>query len=383
MHLRSPRRNSAALLIGLAYLPCVCCSQETPPAPAGELMQRGAEAIHDGKPAEAEKDFRLALAADPHSANAALALGMVLLRENKPAEARAPLELAIAADPEIRGAHMFLGILDYQQSKFDDALASLNAEASLQPKNPEVLTWIGMVELAAGHPEQATAPLDRAAALNPRDLNVLYYQGRAHTLVAHAVYQKLFDLGPDSWQMHRAMGEIDSQSRLPEKAIAEFQAAVEKQPNDPDLYQDIGDEYQRLSRFEDATKAYLQMLKLHPGDPVALYNLGKIQVQTGDAKEGVTLLQQAVAAQAPVAPVSFYLGAGLAKTGRDAEAAQWLEKCLASDPSPFLRRSAWFELVRVYRTLNRPDDAQRAAAEVKKLDAVSLPDASAENKPEP
>jgi Tfp pilus assembly protein PilF len=161
MHLRSPRQISAVLLIALWA--CVCRSQEALPAPAAEWMQRGAEAIHEGKPAEAEKDFRLALAADPHSANAALALGMVLLRENKPAEARAPLEQAIAADPETRGAHMFLGILDYQQSKFDDALVSLNAEASLQPNNPEVLTWIGMVELAAGHPEQATTPLDHAA----------------------------------------------------------------------------------------------------------------------------------------------------------------------------------------------------------------------------
>src|ERR1700689_2561416 len=98
MHLRSPRQISAVLLIALWA--CVCRSQEALPAPAAEWMQRGAEAIHEGKPAEAEKDFRLALAADPHSANAALALGMVLLRENKPAEARAPLEQAIAADPE-------------------------------------------------------------------------------------------------------------------------------------------------------------------------------------------------------------------------------------------------------------------------------------------
>jgi tetratricopeptide (TPR) repeat protein len=253
----------------------------------------------------------------------------------------------------------------------------------LQPNNPEVLTWIGMVDLAAMHPERAIGPLDRAAELAPRDLSILYYEGRAHTLVAQAAYQKLFELGPDSWQMHRALGEIDSQARLPEKAIAEFQAALEKQPNDPDLYQDIGDEDQRLSRFDDATKAYEQMLKIHPDDGVALYNLGKIQVQTGDANRGVAQLRQALDAHATVAPVSYYLGVGLAKTGSDAEAAQSLEKCLASDPSPFLRRSAWFELARVYRRLNRPEDAQRAANEAKKLDPLSMPGASAEDSPKP
>lgn len=378
MLVRRRRENSVSLLFGMCLLGGgVGHAQQAPAGPGADWMQRGAEAIHQGKTAEAEQDFRQALAADPRSANAALGLGMTLLRENKPADARAPLEQAVALDPQIPGARLFLGILDYQQGEFDEALASLSAEARLQPNNPEVLTWMGMVDLAAGHPEQATAPFDRAAALAPRDLTILYYQGRAHTLVAQSVYQKLFALGPDSWQMHQAMGEIDSQSRLPEKAITEFQAALEKQPNNPDLYQDIGDEYQRLNRFDDATKAYEQMLRIHPGDGVALYNLGKIQVQTGDAQQGVAQLQQALDAHAPMAPVSFYLGMGLAKTGQDAEAAQSLEKCLASDPSPFLRRSAWFELVRVYRKLNRPDDAQRAADEVKKLDAVSLPDADA------
>jgi tetratricopeptide (TPR) repeat protein len=120
------------------------------------------------------------------------------------------------------------------------------------------------------------------------------------------------------------------------------------------------------------------VLQIHPGDAAALYNLGKIEVQTGDAAKGVALLQQAMDAHAPPAPVSFYMGEGLAKLGRDAEAAQWLEKSLASDPSPFLRRGAWFELARVYRKLDRPADAQRALSEMKKLDA-----GSAANQPNP
>jgi len=385
MPLHYRRSLCVSLLIGLCMqAPISSRAQENPSSDAERLMQNGAAAMRQGKPAEAEHDFRLALAADPHSANASLGLGMSLLRESKPEPAREALKQAIVADPQIHGARMFLGIVDYQRNDFDNALASLNAEAALQPDNPEVLTWIGIVELAAGHPEQATAPLDHAATLQPRDLSILYYQGRAHTLMAQRVYQKLFDLGPNSWQMHRAMGEIYSQSKQPERAIAEFQAALAKQPNDPDLYQNIGDEDQRLSRFDDATKAYEQVLQIHPGDGPALYNLGKIQVQTGDPKQGVALLQQAVDAHAPAAPVSFYLGVGLSKIGRDAEAAQWLEKSLASDPSSFLRRSAWFELARVYRKLNRPEDAQKAAAEMKKLDAASLANpSSASSNPEP
>jgi len=365
-----------ALLMGI-LIPHPGFARQTSTSDAERLMQNGALAMRQGKFAEAEHDFRLAVAADPKSANALLGLGMSLLRENKPDEAREALKQSITADPRIPGAHMFLGIAQYQHKDFDDALASLRAEVALQPDNPEVLTWAGIVALGAGHADAATVPLDHAATLRPEDLTILYYQGRAHTLVAQDVYKKLFALGPDSWQMHRAMGEVYSQSRQPEHAVSEFEAALQKQPNDPDLYQDIGDEDQRLNRWDDATKAYQQELKIHPGDGTALYNLGKIQVQTGDPKQGVDLLQQAAAARAPLAPVSFYLGAGLSRIGRDAEAAQWLEKCLANNPSPFLRRSAWYELARVYRKLGRPADAQKAADEVKKLDTAATATPSA------
>jgi tetratricopeptide (TPR) repeat protein len=367
-------RFLVASLLGCLCLPSVLSvyAQNAAPVPeAQELIQHGAAAMREGKLAEAEQDFRKALSADPHSADASMGLGMTLLRESKADQAKQALDQATTIDPQIRGARMFLGILDYQRGDIDAALTSLHGEETLQPNNPEVLTWVGIVELGAGHPEDATAPLDRAAALEPQDLSVLYYRGRAHTLVAQETYRKLFALGPDSWQLHRAMGEIYSQSQQPEKAVVEFQAALEKQPNDPDLYQDIADEDQRLSRWDDATKAYQQELKIHPADPAALYNLGKIQVQTGDPKEGIALLQQAADAHAAPAPTQFYLGVGLSKTGRDAEAAASLEKSLTGDPDPFLRRSAWFELVRVYRRLNRTVDAQKAADEVRKLDAAA------------
>jgi tetratricopeptide (TPR) repeat protein len=381
------RRVLVASLLGCLCLPALLSvyAQNAAAVPEGqELMQRGAAAMRQGKLAEAEQDFRKALAEEPHSADASMALGMTLLRESKAEEAKQALEQATAIDPRIRGARMFLGILDYQRGDFDAALTSLHGEETLQPNNPEVLTWIGIVELGAGHPEDATDPLDRASALEPRDLSVLYYRGRAHTLVAQQTYKKLFALGPDSWQLHRAMGEIYSQSQQHEKAIAEFQAALEKQPNDPDLYQDIADQDQRLSRWDDATTAYRQELKLHPGDAAALYGLGKIQVQTGDPTEGVALLQQAAEAHAAPGPTQLYLGIGLSKMGRDAEGAASLEKSLASDPDPFVRRSAWFELVRVYRRLNRTDDALNAAEEVKKLDAAAQGSSADQNgSPEP
>ena len=109
-----------------------------------------------------------------------------------------------------------------------------------------------------------------------------------------------------------------------------------------------------------ATSAYAQELKINPGSPVALYNLGKIDVEHGRPAEGITLLRQAVQVHAQPGPTAFYLGYGLAQTGENAEAARWLETALASDASSFIQESALFQLARVYQRLGRKQDAERA-----------------------
>jgi tetratricopeptide (TPR) repeat protein len=338
-----------------------------PDAGVVHLLESGAAAMHQGKAADAESYFRQAIAAAPELPDAYLGLGMSELREGKTGDAEHALSRALELDPEIPSAHMFLGIAQYQMNKLDAATHSLKQELIRQPDNVEVLTWLGIIELGAGHPDDAVGPLDRAAALAPKDPNVLDYRGRAHSLVAQESYRALTALDPDSWRVHRALGESYSESKDWENAIAEYRKALEKQPNNPDLYEALGEGYQRLIRFDEASRAYETELKLSPHNPIALYNLGKIQVQSGDARRGVSLLREAAEAHAPPAPTYFYLGRGLADTGNPQEAATWLEKSLNQEPSEFMKQSVYFQLARVYKMLNRAEDAQRAADELKRL----------------
>jgi tetratricopeptide (TPR) repeat protein len=367
------RRFSFALIL---LVPCLALSTPrlnpqsapaTSDSQAASLMQSGAAAMHQGNAAEAEKLFRQATGVAPESPDAFMGLGMSELREGKTGEAASALSKAIELNPDAPGAHMFLGIAQYQMNKLNAATTSLKQELVKQPDNVEALTWLGIVELGAGHPSEAVAPRDRAALLSPRDPNVLDYRGRAHSLVAQESYRALTTLDPDSWRVHRALGEVYSESREWENAISEYQKAIAKQPDNSDLYEALGDNYQRLSRFDEATHAYETELKLSPRNSIALYNLGKIQVQRGDAQRGVALLRQAAGESEPSAPISFYLGRGLVDTGHLEDGVKWLEKSLAEEPSDFMKESAYFQLARVYRMLNRSEDAKRAADELQKL----------------
>jgi tetratricopeptide (TPR) repeat protein len=333
-------------------------------------MEDGAVALRQGDPKLAEEDFRHELEAAPNSADAYLGVGLAQLREGKLEESEASLAKASELNPSILSAHMFRGIALFQMNSLEPAAKELHEELKLQPKSAEALTWLGIIELQAGEPKLAAAALDEAGTLKTADASLLYYQVRAHTLAAQEAFRALFKMDGDSAYVHRAQAEIYSESQQPDKAIAEYELALKKSPKDPELYEALGNEEQRVSHIAEARSAYQSELALVPHNPIALFNLGKIEVETGDAGRGVELLQQAMDAHASAAPTCFYLGFGLSKLGRYQEAAGWLERSLASSASDPIRQRDYFELVRVYQRLGRKADSQRALEELKRLKAV-------------
>jgi tetratricopeptide (TPR) repeat protein len=355
-----------AVLLLLAYRLSVYAQVADP---ASQWMNAGATAMRQGNIPQAEQNFQRALAASPNDADAYVGLGMAQLRGGKLDSAVQALTRASELKPSIPSAHMFRGIALFQMNSIDAAADQLKEEIKLQPQDTEALTWLGIIEIQAGRPEDACGPLDKAAKLNPQDQNVLFYQVRAHTLAAQRAFRTLYKINPDSWYVHRTQAEINSEAHQPDKAIEEYKAAIKVRPRDPDLYEALADEEQKIGHALEATNDYESELKLHPNDPIALFNLGKIQVETGDPTQGVAYLRQAVEAHAAPAPTDFYLGLGLSKLGENAEAATWLEGALSNSPSDSLLQSTYYELVRVYQKLGRKDDSQRALEALKKLKA--------------
>lgn len=332
--------------------------------------------MQKGDLAEAERLFKRAVDVAPTLSDTYLGLGLVELRRGELEDAAKSLEHASELNPHLPGAHLFLGIAQYQAGQSEAATASLRAELALNANSVETLTWLGIVALGSDHPEQAIDPLDRAAALEPNDAQVLYYQAKAHEQVAKAALSKLYQLDPDSELVHRALAEDLAGSGQPEKAIVEYQAALAKQPGNPDLLEALAEQEQKISHYDDAVKIYEQELTINPGSAIAMYNLGKIDVEHGKPQEGVVMLRKAVAAHARPAPADFYLGYGLAQLGQNEEAAHWLEQSLASQPSSFIEQSAYFQLARVYQHLGRKEDAQKALDTLKRLKAQTSPGAA-------
>ena len=365
-------RSSSAFFMMLAVGTLVFRGAAQTPGQPDTLKQQlqvGAEALQRGDAAAAETQFQRVVAAAPVLADGYLGLGMAQLREGKPGDASHALEHAAQLNPQLPGTHLFLGIAQYQTGRPEQALRSLQAELDLQPSNLEALIWMGIIQLDTGHPEEAASSLDQAIALDPQNKEALYYTARAHRLLAEAAYKKLYALDPDSALLHRALAETFAEGKEPEKSIDEYEAAIRKEPKNPDLYEALGEQEQKVGHVDAATKAYEQALQLHPNSAIALYNLGMIQVKTGRASTGVPLLRRAAVAHSMPAPTYFYLGWGLAELSQNEEAAHWLELALQNSPSPFIEQSTYYQLLRVYQKLNKKSEAEHALDHLKQLKA--------------
>src|ERR1700733_1845673 len=363
-------RVCLAMMASLAavYVASAQTSSVPPDAAVERAMRAGAEAMHDNRPAEAEISFHEATLLAPQFPSAFLDLGLAQLREGKLDASEGSIRTACQLDPKLPGAHKFLGVVDYQMHRLDQARDALKEELALNQDNAEAEMWLGVVELADGHPEGAVPALDRTVELAPNDLNVLDYRARAHTLVARDTYAAMYKLAPDSWQVHRALGESYAEAGKTAEAIFEYQTALAMQPHNPDLYEALGNAYQKVSKFVEAAQAYKQELQLSPNNMVALYNLGKIAIENQEnPKGGVPLLEQVVKTYQHSAPADFYLGLGLVKLGRDQGAIRYLEKVAQDESTGEMPERAAYELARAYRRLGREEDSRRALAQFQKL----------------
>jgi Flp pilus assembly protein TadD len=334
-----------------------------------DSLEKGTRAISAGKLEEAERWFQSAVTASPDDPTALMDLGVTKLRLGRPESAVEFLQHAIARNPELQGANLFLGIAYAQMHRLDEARQALRHEAAVDAKNPQVYMWQGIVELQDGHPEKATEPLDRAAELAPDDLNILEYRGKAHSDVAFASYARMAVIDPNSWHVHRVQGQVYSRQNQHKEAIAEFLEAIKQAPQNSDLYEELGGEYRKSNDLDLAQQAYSKELELSPNNPIAMYNLARIDIETNRTQEGLQLLRKVISDYAGVPATYFYLGLGEFDSGNTKEALAALEKARAMHPEPELAPRVEYEIARVYRKLGRTDDANRAIREYTRLKA--------------
>ena len=110
----------------------------------GSPLEEGIAAFADGRPAEAEQSFRVALRQDPDDNTARLYLARILRRDGRHEEAGQLLQAAAAHDPDDTAVRRELGYLFMDLARPEFAGQQFQRAVEIDAADP--LNWVGLVQ---------------------------------------------------------------------------------------------------------------------------------------------------------------------------------------------------------------------------------------------
>lgn len=140
-------------------------------------------------PAEAEREFRQALALDPKAPRAHFYLGYVILQHGgaeRLGEARAEFERELQLYPQDAYAHFFLGMLAAADNEHPQAVRHLLEAARLKPQFGEAYLYLGQSQAEVGD-AAAEQSLRRAIELTPDVSQNSFQIKKAHFLLGRVL----------------------------------------------------------------------------------------------------------------------------------------------------------------------------------------------------
>jgi protein O-mannosyl-transferase len=217
--------------------------------------------------------------------------------------------------------------------RLEDALREYNRALTLPPTNPHVLDLKGLLLLKEGRIDEAIEAFKSAIALEPVGDPTLPYQ---HLWLAYekkglqpealAVVESATSKYPASALLQYYLGISDWYAHQAEKSEEAFQKAFALEPDNPEYLTSLASLYQKQGRDKEAIDLYKEGIEKLPQEPVYYLNLGKIYLAKNLFPNAVEMLQTAAQIQTNNPEIFQFLGQAYEKQGQPELAAQSFER---------------------------------------------------------
>ncbi len=250
-------------------------------------LQRGIAYVKAEKFAEAVEHFKKAVEIKP-TAEALTYLGVAEERTGKRAEAEADYKKALAADPAFVEAAQNLSALYLDDPpRPDDAIAVLSAAIGKGGDNPRLLQNLGYAKGLKGDVEGAGA-----------------------------AYKAALAKGEDA-QVRFAFGALLLEKKRPDEAAPHLKKALEGTKDDAPLLVTLGRMLAGAKAYGDCVQAFDRALKLSSKDPEWFVRRGTCKHELGDEPGAKADYEAAIKVDEKFAAAHYYLGlSGLALKDR-------------------------------------------------------------------
>ena len=306
-------------------------------AAGGDAYARAVALQQAGDREGAAAAYRELLKAQPSHVAARSNLGVVLAQLGRYEEAIEAYRAALAVDPKQHKIRLNLGIALYKAARYGDAVTELAAVRTAQPDNLQARYLEADCHLRMGAPKQVIELLAPIEPTRQDDLALAYMLGLAYlqekemekggVLVDRILKRgesaeaqsdagdgqarragdlagglealgKAVALNPELPGVHSLYGRALLETGNRDRAQAEFEAELARNPLDFDAHLYLGVLLKEDAQFDEAMAHFERALGVRPGDPGVRYQIVTIHVSRGETERALPLLE-AIVKEAP------------------------------------------------------------------------------------
>ncbi len=232
--------------------------------------------LEKSKPEEALDAYQRASALQPQQVEPHLNAGLLLEGQHEAAAAEQQYKAALAVDPASTDATIALANLFMHGRRFPEAEDYLRKLLAAQPRSAPVQVQLGRVLAAEGKNDEAISALQAGIKLAPDDtgaqqeLAELYATSGKNDL-AEASYRGLLAAHPNDSELHRALGQALLRQKKFPAAQQEFLITVKLKPDFGEAYGDLAFAAGENKDYELAIRALNARAKFLPEIPITYY----------------------------------------------------------------------------------------------------------------
>ena len=259
-------------------------------------------------------------------------LGRVYYELKRYDDAICEYKMAIWLDSLNSKAYYYLCQLYEEQKDYDNAIEVCTKLIELQPHVADFHCKLAQYLYLKGDVEEAVNHYQTAVTLNPnpqwtsvvaQTLGFIFQENIKNLDAAISSYQSAYQLNPDDIDIYLNLGNVFFEKESYDNALTVYKKALEFSPHNARLHCNLGYLYWGKGETEEAIKEYENAIKYDNTYDIAYNNLGVIYLDDlGMVKKAIELFEAARRYNPNYALAHYNLARSIAITGDKIEAAK-------------------------------------------------------------
>jgi tetratricopeptide (TPR) repeat protein len=278
--------------------------------------------------------------------------GLIEERAGHNAKALEKYQEVVKKDPQAIEVYRDIAQVNLRIGQADAALRAAERVRDLAPKDPASFIFLGNVRVAQGNLAKAAEAYEQALQLDPRNLQALENLANYYAILepqkAISYYQRYSAIDPNEGEIYFQLGLLYQKLTDMKKAEASYQKSIEVEPQQVAPHLALAELYEVQMSTPSAINQYSAALAIEPHNIVVFMRLGHLYYETKQWDEAYGEFQNARSLEPKDASVYYWL-ARVCEERR-----QWTEAATHAKKAYDLSKDFQFlPLTAYYLTLNR------------------------------